>query len=80
MRSYDDVCQIKRNFESVYLNQRPWGDYIVGCGITGGGRGSNGGYRIKVNLRSGPPTGLSLPSEYQGVEIIIEVVGEIRGL
>jgi len=35
---------------------------------------------ISVGLRNPLPPDLSLPSEYQGVRVLVEVVGEIHAL
>jgi hypothetical protein len=47
---------------------------VVGVGITR----VDGGYGLKVNLQQQPGTGVSLPSEVNGVPIRIEVVGPIK--
>jgi hypothetical protein len=44
---------------------------VNGIGITR----RDGGYAIKLNLTSPPPKDLALPTEIDGVEVEVEVVG-----
>ena len=46
---------------------------VVGVGITR----VDGGYAVKVNLRSPPAKGVELPSTIDGVPVCVEVTGPI---
>ncbi len=47
---------------------------VIGVGITR----HEGGYAVKVNLRTPPAAGVDLPSTIDGVPVCIEVTGPIR--
>lgn len=46
---------------------------VVGVGITRRGDG----YALKVNLRSAPPAGVTLPADVDGVPVEVEIVGTL---
>lgn len=46
---------------------------VVGVGITRRGEG----YALKVNLRSAPASGVTLPEDVNGVPVHVEVVGTL---
>jgi hypothetical protein len=51
-------------------------EQIAGIGITKVGSG----YGVKINLREQLPATVKLPASINGVPLVVEVVGPIRGL
>lgn len=85
--SFEEVTQIKEEFQKEYFLKEPFSVYINMCSIsTVGIKDKNAPadqkkyFCICVGLRNPLPSGISLPSEYQGVRVLVEVIGEIRPL
>lgn len=82
---FEDVERIKKEFQGEYLLRESYSEYVNMCGIsTVGIKDKNApadqekDFCISVGLRSPLPPDLTLPTEYQGVRILVEVIGEIR--
>lgn len=92
--SMDELKLIKEDFEQKYFFSEPYNEYVNSCGISKLqvireiGR-KNISLRkgesledlcLSVTFRKDPPKDLEFPSEYRGVRVLYEVVGEIRAL
>jgi hypothetical protein len=49
-------------------------DTVVGVGLTR----VDGDYAVKINLRAPLPQGTELPTDIDGVPVLIEVIGTVR--
>ena len=85
--SLQKVKRIKKQFEKKYFFTKPYLEYVNACGISKVGIQDktapidiSGDYCISVRLRKPLPKNLSLPTEYQGVKVFVQVTGEIRPL
>ena len=84
-RARQEVKQIKKQFEQEYFLAQPYSEYVNMCGITKVGIkdktapvDTRDDLCIVVGLRKPLPKNLSLPSEYRGVKVFVQVIGEIR--
>jgi len=68
--SVDEARAAKKRALTVFKELAP----VVGVGITK----VDGGYAVKVNLRSKPKSNVSLPTDVDGVPVRVEIVGPIR--
>lgn len=82
---FREVKLTKKQFEEEYFFAKPWKEFVNSCGISKVGTkdkfapiDEQGDWCISVGLRKSLPPGLSLPTEYQGVKVFAEVIGEIR--
>lgn len=85
--SFEEVKRIKEGFQKEYFFKEPFSSYINMCSISKVGikdkdalTDQKDNFCISVGLRNSLPANLSLPSEYQGVRVFVEVIGEIRPL
>ena len=87
---FDKVQDIKDDYIKQYMDTAPYDQYINGCGISKLKVKQN---LENITLKKGeslddlclsvlcgkqPPQNLNLPSEYQGVRVFYEVVGDIN--
>ena len=92
--SIDQLKPIKKEFQQKYFFSDPYTQYVNGCGISNL-RVRQEIKKDQLELRDGeslddlclsvmfktePPKDLEFPSEYRGVRVFYEVVGEIRAL
>ena len=92
--SMDRVKQVKKEFQQKYFFGEPYGQYVNGCGISNLGIRQDV-KKDALDLRAGeslddlclsvtfsttPPKSLEFPSEYGGVRVFYDVIGEIRAL
>jgi len=85
--SFEEVKRIKEEFQKEYFFKEPFSAHVNMCSISKVGIkdkeysvDQRDDFCISVGLRSPLPPDLSLPSEYQGVRVLVEVIGEIRPL
>ncbi|QQG45590.1 MAG: hypothetical protein HYW89_01545 [Candidatus Sungiibacteriota bacterium] len=85
--AFQEVERIKKQFEQEYFFAQPYSEYVNMCGIAKIGVRDKivpidvaGDFCILVGLRKPLPQNLSLPTEYQGVKVVVGVIGEIRPL
>ena len=86
----EQLRPIKKEFQEIYMHTEPYKKYTNGCGISKIKVKQNDldlkegesldDLCLSVFLREEPPKSLDLPSEYKGVRVFYEVVGEIRAL
>ena len=82
--SFKEVERIKKEFEREYFFKEPFSPHVNMCSIsTVGIKDKNSpvdqrnDFCICIGLRNALPPDISLPSEYQGVRVLEEVIGEI---
>ena len=73
--SSEEVKCIQQQFEQEYFYPKPYSKYVNAVAPR---RDIDGDWYISVSLLEPLPLELSLPIEYQGVEVVVEVAGEIR--
>ena len=85
--SFEEVKRIKEEFQKEYFFKEPFSAHVNMCGISKVGikdkkcsADQKNDFCISVGLRSPLPPDLLLPSEYHGVCVFVEVIGEIRPL
>ena len=92
--SIDQLKSIKDEFQQKYIFNEPYSEYVNGCGISNlkcmrdlrkrnvdliAGE-SLEDLCLSVYLIKEPPKDLKLPSEYMGVRVFYEGIGEIMAL
>ena len=84
---FEDVERIKKEFEKEYFFKEPFSAYVNMCGISRVGikdknapAEQENDFCISVGLRNALPPNLVLPGEYQGVRVLMQLIGEIRAL
>ena len=92
--SIDQLKPIKEEFQQTYFFSEPFNQYVNGFGISSlrvkqdikkyklklGDGESLDDLCLSVMFRTEPPKDLEFPSEYKGVRVFYEVVGEIGPL
>ena len=85
--SFGDIKRIKGEFENEYFFKEPFSAHVNMCGISKIGvldknspTDEKDDLCISVGLREQLPLDLVLPEEYQGVRVLVRVIGEIRPL
>jgi hypothetical protein len=85
--SFEEVQRIKEEFQKEYFFKEPFSAHVNMCGISKVGikdknspADQKDDFCISVGLRNPLPSDISLPSEYQGVRVLVQVIGEIRPL
>ena len=87
----EQIKQIKQEFVNEYFLKEPYSQYMNMCAIRvpnkermrEDGNQENSeesidGLCLRVGLRTEPPADIEFPSEYKGVRVLYEVIGEIR--
>lgn len=85
--TFQEVERVKEQFVQEYFLVRPYSEYINMCAT---GKfvvndklipiNEDGEWRIFVGLCKSLPQDLSLPTEYHGVKVVVQVIGEILPL
>jgi hypothetical protein len=83
----EQVKDIKKAFMQEYVFPVQWREYVNMCGISKVGifnadasDEEKNNFCLKVGLLKPLPPDMSIPSEYQGINVFVEVTGEIRPL
>ena len=79
---FKDVERIKKEFQEEYFLKEPYSAYVNICGISRVGIKDKNAptdqekdFCISVRLRNPLPPDIGLPEEYQGVRVLVEVIG-----
>lgn len=92
--SMTQLTQIKEEFQRKYFFSEPYSEYVNSCGISNlrvvqnikkksfdlRDEESLDDLCLSIMFKKEPPKDLDFPSEYKGLRVFYEVVGDIKSL
>lgn len=87
MLTLDQLGDIQQAFAQIYMFPIKWHDYVRFCSVTQIGildRNASdeekNNFCLRVGILKPLPPDMSIPSEYQGLRIFVEIIKEIKPL